>query len=689
MEVRERSMLQRWWKYSDILVALAVILMVVMMVIPLPAAILDLLLTLNLATALVVLLVTMYILEPLGFSVFPSLLLVTTLFRLALNVSSTRLILLNGYAGEVIQSFGRFVVGGNPVVGFVVFCILVIIQFVVITRGAERVAEVAARFTLDAMPGKQMSIDADLNAGLITEAEARARRREIEREADFYGAMDGASKFVKGDAIAGIFITIVNLLGGFVIGVVQRGLSAGQAVQTYALLTVGDGLVSQIPALLISTAAGIMVTRAASESNLGQDVTRQLLSQPRVLAITAGVLGLFGLVPGLPHFPFFLLSALMGGVAYSLHGLQEKAAREERERKKQEELEAVKKPENVASLLQVDPLEIELGYGLLPLADAGQGGDLLERVVMIRRQCALEMGLLVPPIRVRDNMQLKPNHYVIKLRGAEVGRGEIMLDHYLAMNPGTADHPLEGIETREPAFGLTALWITARERPKAELYGYTVVDPPSVVATHLTEVIKSNAHVLLGRQEVQTMLDSIKQSHPALVEELVPEVLNLGEIQKVLQNLLREGISIRDLVTCLETMADYGRVTRDPEILTEYVRQALARSITRQYLGEKDKLPAITLDPELEREIGQAVERAPSGSYLALEPARAQEIVRALAGQAERAAMRGVQPVILCSPAVRPHVKKLIGRVVPRLPVLSYPELEAGVAVETVGMVRV
>lgn len=689
MEVRERSMLQRWWKYSDILVALAVILMVVMMVIPLPAAILDLLLTLNLATALVVLLVTMYILEPLGFSVFPSLLLVTTLFRLALNVSSTRLILLNGYAGEVILSFGRFVVGGNPVVGFVVFCILVIIQFVVITRGAERVAEVAARFTLDAMPGKQMSIDADLNAGLITEAEARARRREIEREADFYGAMDGASKFVKGDAIAGIFITIVNLLGGFVIGVVQRGLSAGQAVQTYALLTVGDGLVSQIPALLISTAAGIMVTRAASESNLGQDVTRQLLSQPRVLAITAGVLGLFGLVPGLPHFPFFLLSALVGGVAYSLHGLQEKAAREERERKKQEELEAVKKPENVASLLQVDPLEIELGYGLLPLADAGQGGDLLERVVMIRRQCALEMGLLVPPIRVRDNMQLKPNHYVIKLRGAEVGRGEIMLDHYLAMNPGTADHPLEGIETREPAFGLTALWITARERPKAELYGYTVVDPPSVVATHLTEVIKSNAHVLLGRQEVQTMLDSIKQSHPALVEELVPEVLNLGEIQKVLQNLLREGISIRDLVTCLETMADYGRVTRDPEILTEYVRQALARSITRQYLGEKDKLPAITLDPELEREIGQAVERAPSGSYLALEPARAQEIVRALAGQAERAAMRGVQPVVLCSPAVRPHLKKLIGRVVPRLPVLSYPELEAGVAVETVGMVRV
>jgi flagellar biosynthesis protein FlhA len=504
-------------KHSDILVALAIITIVVMMVIPLPAGVLDIFLTLNITIALTVVMVAIYNVEPLDFSVFPSLLLMTTLFRLALNVSSTRLILLNGYAGDVILSFGNFVVGGNAIVGFIMFVILIIIQFIVITRGAERVAEVAARFTLDAMPGKQMSIDADLNAGLIQDSEAKARRVKIQREADFFGAMDGASKFVKGDAIAAIIIIVINIVGGFIIGMVQLNLSVTQALQQYTLLTVGEGLVNQIPALLISTATGLVVTRAASSESLGVDLSRQLLSNDRVFFIVAGVLAFFAIIPGLPGIPFGLLSVLLFGVGYLLRNSKQTVAQAEVTKQEEKEMEDVRKPENIVSLLHVDPMELEIGYSLIPLVDIGQGGDLLDRVVMIRRQCALDLGLIVPTIRIRDNIQLKPSVYVIKLKGIEIARGELLLEHYMAMNAGNVYEEISGIETKEPAFGLPALWIQEADREKAELAGYTVVDTVSVLATHLTEIIKCHAAEILGRQEVQTLVEAAKEKNPAVV----------------------------------------------------------------------------------------------------------------------------------------------------------------------------
>ena len=670
-------------KYSDLLVALAVVLVVAMMVIPLPPWLLDVLLTVNLSFALVILLVTIYTREALEFSVFPSLLLITTLFRLSLNVSSTRLILLQGHAGQVIQRFGEFVVGGSPIVGFIVFLILVIIQFVVITRGAERVAEVAARFTLDAMPGKQMSIDADLNAGLVTEAEARRRRQEIEREADFYGAMDGASKFVKGDAVAAVIITVVNLLGGFIIGMVLGGLSLEESMRRYSLLTVGEGLVTQIPALLISTATGIVVTRAASEANLGDDLLAQLTRQPRVLWITGGLLAFLALVPGLPKLPFLLLGAVLGGVAYSLEGSVRRQVQVETKEAARE-----RKPESVVSLVQVDPVEIELGYALLPLADSEQGGDLLDRVVLIRRQLALELGLVVPPIRIRDNItQVAPNNYVIKFKGVEVATGEILPDHFLALNPGTAEEGVSGIPTREPTYGLPALWVTRAEKEKAELLGYTVVDPSSVLATHLTEVLRNQGYELLGRQEVKTLIDTIKESHPAVVEELIPSLLTVGEVQKVLQNLLKEGISIRDLVTILETLADYAPSTRDPDQLTEYVRQALARALARQFGLDRGKAKVITLDPNLERRLAEGIQRTERGSYLALDPELIQSLLENARREFERMLGTGQQPIILCSATVRPHLRRLLERLLPRLVVLSYNELAPNVQVEVVGTI--
>lgn len=670
-------------KYSDLLVALAVVLVVAMMVIPLPPWLLDVLLTVNLSFALVILLVTIYTREALEFSVFPSLLLITTLFRLSLNVSSTRLILLQGHAGQVIQRFGEFVVGGSPIVGFIVFLILVIIQFVVITRGAERVAEVAARFTLDAMPGKQMSIDADLNAGLVTEAEARRRRQEIEREADFYGAMDGASKFVKGDAVAAVIITVVNLLGGFIIGMVLGGLSLEESMRRYSLLTVGEGLVTQIPALLISTATGIVVTRAASEANLGDDLLAQLTRQPRVLWITGGLLGFLALIPGLPKLPFLLLGAVLGGVAYSLEGSVRRQVQVETKEAARE-----RKPESVVSLVQVDPVEIELGYALLPLADSEQGGDLLDRVVLIRRQLALELGLVVPPIRIRDNItQVAPNNYVIKFKGVEVATGEILPDHFLALNPGTAEEGVSGIPTREPTYGLPALWVTRAEKEKAELLGYTVVDPSSVLATHLTEVLRNQGYELLGRQEVKTLIDTIKESHPAVVEELIPSLLTVGEVQKVLQNLLKEGISIRDMVTILETLADYAPSTRDPDQLTEYVRQALARALARQFGLDRGKAKVITLDPNLERRLAEGIQRTERGSYLALDPELIQSLLENTRREFERMLGSGQQPIILCSATVRPHLRRLLERLLPRLVVLSYNELAPNVQVEVVGTI--
>ena len=687
MAAQQSALLRGLTKYSDIMIAVAIITIVVMMIIPLPTILLDMLLTLNITLALVIVMVAIYNIEPLDFSVFPSLLLVTTLFRLALNVSSTRLILLDGHAGEVIAAFGNFVVGGNAVVGFIVFVILIIIQFIVITKGAERVAEVAARFTLDAMPGKQMSIDADLNAGLISDKEARDRRKTIQREADFYGAMDGASKFVKGDAIAAIIIIVINIVGGFAIGMLQRDMDALQALQTYTLLTVGEGLVNQIPALLISTATGIVVTRAASEANLGSDLTSQIINNPRIFFIASGVLALLGAIPGLPGIPFFSMSAITGGIGYALIRTQKSEVQMEMSQQEEKEKEEVRKPENIVSLLQVDPMELEIGYSLIPLVDVSQGGDLLDRVVMIRRQCALELGLIVPTIRIRDNIQLKPNVYVIKLKGIEIARGELMLDHFLAMDSGAVFESVPGIETVEPAFGLPALWIQETYREQAELAGYTVVDPVSVLATHLTEIIKTHAAEILGRQEVQTLIESVKQNNAAVADELTPNLLSLGEIQKVLGNLLREKISIRDMVTIFETLADYASLTKDTEILTEYVRHALARQISRQFVNN-NILTCLTVDSQLENIIVNSVQRTEQGSYVALDPQMVQAVINSLTNELPKLTNMGYQPLVLTSPGARLYFRKLTERVAPNLAVLSYAELDAKIEVQALGMVK-
>lgn len=676
-------------KWTDLSVLVGIILIVFMMIIPLPPWLLDILIFINIALALTIILVAMNTQKPLEFSIFPSLLLVTTLFRLALNISTTRSILANREAGRIIDTFGSFVVGGSPVIGFVVFLILVIIQFIVITKGAERVAEVSARFTLDAMPGKQMSIDADLNAGIITDREARERRELIEREADFYGAMDGASKFVKGDAIASIIILIVNILGGLVIGMVVHGMPLGEAASLFTLLTIGDGLVTQIPALLISTAAGIVVTRAASDSNLGSDITKQLTAYPKMLYVVAAIIGLLGLLTPIGPVRALPLAALIGLGAYYLQKAEEKEQQTEEDLQEKEAIEEVRSPESVMSLLTVDPIEFEFGYALIPLADVNQGGDILDRVIMIRRQLALEMGMVVPVIRIRDNIQLEPNEYVIKIKGNEVARYTLMVDHYLAMNPGIEDESVTGIPTTEPAFGLPALWITEAMRETAEQAGYTVVDPPSVVATHLTEVIKRHMHELLGRQETKSLVDFVKESAPALVEELVPDKLAIGEIQKVLQNLLREKVSIRDLHTILEALADASQLTKDPNVLTEYVRQALSRQITRMYAGDEQVVKAVTLSPEAEKEVADHIQQTEQGSYLAMEPNLSQQFYQKVAEQVKRFSDLGEQVVLLTSPALRMYIRQLIERAIPDLPVLSYNELEPQVEVKNVGVVNI
>ncbi|SHM11108.1 flagellar biosynthesis protein FlhA [Caldanaerovirga acetigignens] len=674
-------------KSYDIAVAILAVVVVVMMVIPLPSSLLDILLSFNITFSLVILLVAMNVEKPLNFSTFPTLLLIATLFRLALNVSSTRLILLNGYAGRVIESFGNFVIRGNILVGFIIFLIIVVIQFIVITRGAERVAEVAARFTLDAMPGKQMSIDADLNSGLITEMEARERRISIQKEADFYGAMDGASKFVKGDAIAGIIITIINIIGGLITGIVFQGLDAVTALNRYALLTVGDGLVSQIPALLISTATGIVVTKAASEGNLGEGLVKQLLYYPRVLFMTSGLLAFFALVPGLPHLPFLILASVIGFIGFSMRRISEKERIKEQEIKQEKELEEMRKPENLLSLMQVDPIEVEFGYNIIPLADVNQGGDLLDRIIMIRRQCALDLGIIVPMVRLRDNIQLKPNEYVIKIKGVEAARGELKVDHYLVMNPSGGIVEVEGIETREPAFGLPAKWITPEKKEKAQMLGYTVVDSASVLATHLTEVIKGYAHELIGRQDVKNILDNLKEQYPSLIEELVPKILTLGEIQKVLSNLLRENIPIRDMVTILEALGDYSNLTKDTELLTEYVRQRLKRLITSRFFPDK-KANVITLDRDLEEYISNSISQTENGTYLSIEPEVVQKILGSLVEKINQAARLGIQPVILTNPIVRRHFRKIIENSLPNVPVLSYGEIDPNIEIRSLGTVK-
>ena len=670
---------------SDIYMAIALIGILSLMIIPLPAFMLDIFLAANITIAIVILLVCLYTVQPLDFSVFPSILLVTTLFRLALNIASTRLILLHGNegveaAGGVIKAFGQFVVGGNYVVGAVIFLILVIINFVVITKGAGRVAEVAARFTLDAMPGKQMAIDADLSNGLLTDKEAKARRKKISREADFYGSMDGASKFVRGDAVAGIMIVLVNIIGGFVIGVWQKGMPLDTALANYTLLTIGEGLVAQVPALIISTAAGIIVTRSADENNFGHEIAGQLLNYPKAFQVASGVLFLFAMIPGLPHFAFFLLS----GVSYLISRMAvEKGGQVEEVAETQAADEDL---DQINSIRPLDMLELEVGYGLVPMVDASQQGELLDRIRSIRKQVADRMGFIVPPIHIHDNLQLKPYEYNILINGAKVGGGELS-GQYLAMDSGGATGMLEGIKTTEPVFGLPAVWIKGKEREQAQVSGYTVVDNTTILATHISEIIKKHAHELVGRQELQQLLDGVAATLPKVVEELVPSLLSLGTVLRVVKNLLKESVSIRDLRSILETLADYGGVTKDPEMLTEFVRQSLGRYIVEQYKREDDTLCVLSMDREVEETIADAVQLSEQGSYLAIEPNVAQRILAVIRRNAEQFDSTGSLPVLMASPTIRRHVKKLTERFMPNLAVISHNEIPPNIKIQSLGVV--
>lgn len=681
---------------KDAIMAFAVIGILMIMIVPLPTILLDTFLAMNICIAIIILLVSLYLLKVLEFSIFPALLLVVTLFRLSLNVASTRLILLNGdqgtdAAGQVIKAFGQFVVGGNYVVGTIIFAILVIINFMVITKGSGRIAEVTARFTLDAMPGKQMAIDADLNAGMISEEEARARRLEIRREADFFGAMDGAAKFVSGDAIAGIIITLINIVAGFVIGVMQQGMSAAEAAATYTTLTVGDGLVSQIPALIISTASGIMVSRSAAEGSMGSDLVRQITAYPKVLSLAAVALLLFALIPGLPKLSFFSLAALVGLAAFLLFKQQEaeKEAQVEMVEKEQEQAatESKSEPEAVENLLVMDTMELEVGYALIALVDETQGGDLLERIKLIRRQFAIDLGIVMPSIHIRDNLQLKPNCYSFKVKGNVVAEGEILVGYCLAMGSEGKDPGIKGISTTEPAFGLPAMWIEGSQRERAQLAGYTVVDPSTVVATHLVEKIKHFLHELLSRQDVQKLVENLAQRYPKVVDDIVPSVVPWGTLQKVLQNLLREQVSIRDLMTILETMADYSTQVRDVDVLTEYVRQDLSRTIVGGYISEENRLYVATLEPALEEQINASIQRTDHGAFLTLDPGIVYAMVEQFRNLQEKFDQVSARPVLLCVPIVRFHLRRLLERFVPGLAVLSHNEVPSQVTVQALGRI--
>jgi len=669
------------------LMGVGVIAILMVMVVPLPPLVIDLLLSLSITVAIVILLMSMFVLKPLEFSVFPSVLLTVTLFRLSLNVASTRLILLHGSegtgaAGQVIKAFGTFVVGGNYVVGLVVFTVLTLINFVVITKGATRIAEVAARFTLDAMPGKQMSIDADLNAGLISETDARRRRSEIEREADFYGAMDGASKFVRGDAIAGVVIIFINIVGGLIIGVLQQGMDITDAARNYTLLTIGDGLVTQVPALIISTAAGMLVTRSTSSSNLGQDITEQLFVQPKAIGTAAAILFVFALIPGMPKVSFLLIAAGAGFLAWRLI----KAAPTAQE-SAEEEAAPPSAIETVDLLLPLDLLEIEVGYGLIGYVDVAQGGELLQRIKSLRRQLAVEMGFVIPAIHIRDNLQLKPNQYTVILKGVEIARGELLPGHWLALTSDKTPR-VKGIETREPAFGLPAVWIAEKEKESVQARGVVVVDPATVVTTHLTEIVKAHADELLGRQEVQSLIDNLAKTHPRVVEELIPKVVSAGTLHRVLQRLLRERISIRDLLTVLETLADYAPLTKNIDILTGYVRQALARTITKQYRDSEGGITVVMLSPEIEDKISQSVQHTEYESYLSVDPNWVQKVVRGVQKFLGTFASRGLQPIVLCSPGARIHFRKVLEKFVPNIIVLSHNEITHDVNIKSLGIVE-
>ncbi|MGL4730162.1 MAG: flagellar biosynthesis protein FlhA [Clostridium sp.] len=675
-------------KNIDIVIAFGVIGIVLMIIIPLPPIMLDVLLAVNITFSVVIMLITMFTTNILQISVFPTLLLITTLFRLALNMSSTRLILGEGYAGNIIETFGQFVVRGNYVVGLIMFLIIVIIQFVVITNGAGRVSEVSARFTLDAMPGKQMSIDADLNAGMISEEEARIRRNNLQKEADFYGAMDGASKFVKGDAIAGIIITIINIVAGIIIGVLMNGMAAGEAAAKYTILTVGDGLVSQIPALLISTSSGILVTRSGSDENFGKQLGGQLTAFPIVIAMASVVLVILSIIPGMPTFIFLALAGATGYSSYILFKDEKEKVIQEIEMEEQEIIETEKRePENVMNLISVEPLEIEIGYGLIPLADDAAGGDLVQRISSVRRQCAIEMGIVVQPIRIRDNLRLKSNEYVIKIRGTVIERSELMPSMFLCMDPTSDSVDIPGISTIEPTFGIPAVWINKDQREEAEIKGLTVVDPTTVMITHLTETIRSHCHELLGRQETKMIIDSVKEKYNTVVEELIPDLMTIGELQKVLQNLLKERVSIKDMVTILESLADNARNTQDIEILTEYVRFALARNICSDLIDENKSITVATIDPELENMIANSIQKSPQGSFPALNPDITTKIFGSIKLVLDSTYFNNNVPVLLVSPKIRPAFRKLIEMVFPQVMVLSLNEIPNDIEIKAEGVV--
>jgi flagellar biosynthesis protein FlhA len=678
---------------ADSALAIAMIGMLAVMILPLPPSFLDILFALNITLSVLILFVALYSVKPLDFSVFPGVLLITTIFRLSLNVASTRLILTNGKqgpsaAGNVIQAFGGFVVGGNYLIGVIIFLILVLINFIVITKGAGRIAEVAARFTLDAMPGKQMAIDADLNAGIIDEEAAKSRRSEIQRESDFYGSMDGASKFVRGDAIAGLVITAINIIGGLVIGVLFYGMDIGKAAQTFTSLTIGDGLVGQIPALIIATSSAVVISKAGAQNRLGVDFGIQIFGNPLAIGLASITLFVFALVPGMPKPTFIIIGLVLAIVAWrgsQARKQQESVVHDEEIRLEAEAAEEAS--EEIADLLPIDLLGLELGYALIPLVDPEQDGELLERVKAIRRQIALDMGFVVPPVHIKDNLQLEPGAYSIIIKGIEVGKGEMMMDHFLAMKAGEVEEEIDGLETVEPAFGLPAIWIAEDDRERAQIAGYTVVDIPTIISTHLTEVIKDQSLEFIGRQEVQKLMDKVSENEPKIVEELIPDLLGLGTIQRVLQNLLRENVSVRDMKTILETLADISQYTKLPDVLTEHVREALARNISRQYQTDDGVIPLMTLDQDIENQIAESIQETPQGSYLGVDPESAQAIITAIDTSIETFSMFNYQPLLLCSPVVRPHLKKLTERSIPNLVILSHNEISPEVRIESLGTV--
>lgn len=676
-------------KKADLAVGLYLLLAIVFLIVSLPSSLLDVLIALNISVALIILFNALFSKEALDMSSFPTILLLTTLFRISLNVSSTKLILGTGDPGKVVRVFGEFVGGNDLVIGIIVFLILIVVQFMVINKGSERVAEVTARFTLDAMPGKQMAIDADLNTGAINDAQAKERREKLQAESAFFGSMDGAVKYVKGDATAGLIITVVNIVGGIIMGVMRQGMEIGDALQEYTILTIGDGLVSQIPSLLISLSTGILVTKASKEAEIGDVIFGQLFTLPKVMMVAGGTMMFLGIATPLPIYIFIPLGILFLLIGFRMRNVEGQESIEAETEAAEMEADEIRRPENVNTLLQVDPIELEFGYGIIPLADVNQGGDLIDRVVMIRRQIALELGAVVPIIRLRDNIQLNPNQYIIKIKGIQISEGEVLFDHYMAMNPGFVEEEITGIPTFEPSFHLPAIWITENQRERAESFGYTVVDPPSIIATHLTEVVRNHIAELLTRQDVQNLINNIKDSNQTLVDELVPKLLNVGEIQKVLQNLLREGISIRDLLTIFETLADHAAVTRDTDVLTEYARQSLKRAISSKYFPANETTNVITLDPKIEQDIMASVKQTEQGAYLTLAPEKSEQILKSVGEEMAKLEKLGKAPIIITSPIVRMYFKKLTQDYYRDLIVISYNEIEANIELQSVGMVSI